>query len=132
MSSFIYAFKEEIYGKLKNIYLCKPPLQWKKAFFVSFTLVYIRLHLSAFVYTRLVTRLHPSTLVYTRLHWSTLVYTRLVTRLYSSSNSSVFLNRSTITLVLIEISWYIGLKLRILNFIEYNDNLLWGYFLNLE
>ena len=43
---FIYlSFKEDIYEKLKNIYLGKPPLI-SKSFFDSFTLVYIRLHLS--------------------------------------------------------------------------------------
>ena len=42
----------------------------KKKFFDSFTLVYICLHSSTFVYTRLVTRLHSSTFVYTRLHLS--------------------------------------------------------------
>ena len=47
--SFIYAFEGEIYGKLMNIHLGKPPLISKKSFLVcshlstSFTLVYIRL-----------------------------------------------------------------------------------------
>ena len=55
--SFIYAFKGEIYGALKNFYLEKPPLVSQKSFFDLLTLVYIRLHSSTLVYTRLVTRL---------------------------------------------------------------------------
>ena len=71
ISSFICAFEGEIYGKLKNINLGKPPLKSRKRFFDSFTLVYIRLDLSS----------DSSTLVYIRLNSPTLVYTRLVTRL---------------------------------------------------
>ena len=59
-------FEGEIYCKLKNIHLGKPPLI-SKHFFNSFTLLYIRLHSSTFVQTRLVTHLHSSTLVYIRL-----------------------------------------------------------------
>ena len=56
ISSFIYAFKGEIYRKLNNKYLGKP-LLISKSFFDSFTFVYICLRLSTFFYTRLVIRL---------------------------------------------------------------------------
>ena len=69
---FIHVFQGEIYGKLKNIHLGKPPLILKKRFS---WFVYIRLDSSTFIYTRLVTRLHSSS------DSSTLVYIRLVTRL---------------------------------------------------
>ena len=42
ISSFIYAFDGEIYSKLKNIHIGKPPLVYKKVFL-------IRLHSSTFV-----------------------------------------------------------------------------------
>ena len=91
--SFIYAFEGEIYGKLMNIHLGKPPLISKKSFLVcshlstSFTLVYIRLdqltfgqtrmvtclHSSIFVQTCLVTCPHSTRLVDTHLHLSSLV-----------------------------------------------------------
>ena len=57
---------------MSAIYLWKLPLISKKGFFDLFTLVCIRLDLSTFVYSRLVTRLHSSSdssvFVYTRLH----------------------------------------------------------------
>ena len=88
ISSFIYAFKGEIFSKLKNIYHCKPPLLWKKAFLFrlhSSTFVYTYLHSSTLVQWLVYTRLHSSsdssTPDYIFLHSSTLVYTRLVTRL---------------------------------------------------
>lgn len=57
ISSFIYSFRREIYSKLKKTYRQKPPLISKDFIFDSFTLAYIRLHLSTLVYTRFVTRL---------------------------------------------------------------------------
>ena len=63
----------------------------KETFFDSSTLIYICLHSSKFVkwlvYSRLVTRLHPSTFIYDS---STFVYTCL---LHSSSDLSVFLEQ---------------------------------------
>ena len=59
--SFIYAFRGEIYGQLRNIYLGKPLLTSKKKFFFWF--------------------------IYTRLDSPTLVYIGL----QSSSDSSMFL-----------------------------------------
>ena len=47
---FIRVFEGEIYGKLKNIHLGRPPLILKKYYFDLFT----------FVYTRPVTGLHSS------------------------------------------------------------------------
>ena len=49
ISSLIYAFEGEIYGRLKNIHLRKPPLIPKKSFFDLFAFVYIRPRSSSFV-----------------------------------------------------------------------------------
>ena len=53
ISSLIYAFDKEIYCKLKNIHLGKPPLIYKKVFL-------IRLHSSTFVQRLVYTRLDSS------------------------------------------------------------------------
>ena len=85
-------FKQEIYCKLKNIHLKKPPLISKKSFFDLFTLVYIRLDSSSdssiLVYICLDSSSDSSTLIYIRLefssdslHSSTFAYIRL----YSST-----------------------------------------------
>ena len=92
ISSLVYAFFIRL-RKLKNIHFGRPPLISKNIFFDSFTLVYICLHLSTFVYNRLDSSSDSSTLVYIRLvaclHSSTFVYTLLD----SSSDSSVFLEQ---------------------------------------
>ena len=71
---------KEIKEQLKEQLSREASINMKKIFFFdSFTLVYIRLHSSIFVYTHLVTRLHSPTFVYTQLH--------------SSNKSSVFLEQ---------------------------------------
>ena len=51
ITSFIHAFKEEIYGKLKNIFLEKPPsISKNKHIFDSFKLICIRLDWSTLVF----------------------------------------------------------------------------------
>ena len=100
--SFIYAFEGEIYGKLMNIHLGKPPLISKKSFLVcshlstSFTLVYIRLvyiwsdsygDLSTLVYFCLDLSSDLPTFDQTRRDSLRLVITRLVTGLCLQNRS---------------------------------------------
>ena len=94
----MYALEGEIYSKLKNIHLGKPPLILKKVFWF----VYISLHSSTLVYIRFDSCSDSSTFVYVRLdssserlHSSTFVYTCLL----SPSNSSVFLETDPFKLI---------------------------------
>ena len=96
--SFIYAFEGEICGKLKSTHLDLFTLDYIRLHSSTFVWVRLvaRLHTCTFVQTRLVTCLHSSTFVqsrlmtlYTRLHLPTLVYTRL----HLSSDLSVLLEQ---------------------------------------
>ena len=78
ISSFIQDFNREIYGKLNNIHLRRPPLISQKRF-------QINLNSSKFVYTRV----HSSILIYIRLHSSFDSSTLLCFCLHSTTGSSV-------------------------------------------
>ena len=99
ISSFFYACKGEIYSKLKNICLGKPPLisiLIRLHCLHSSTLIYICLHSSSdssiLVYIRLHSSSDSSTLIYIRLHSSSDSSTLVYIHLHSPSDSSTLVS----------------------------------------
>ena len=89
MFSFTYAFKGEIYSKLKNMYLEKPPLISKKCFFDLFALVYTCLLLST-LYQDVFYENHFFTINVEVIRQKRFLSVHLSLLMFTSSDSSVY------------------------------------------